>query len=90
MLIQLHVDAGADCPWNATVDGLIVRPGYWRYSQETDALYKCVRSESAHSKAIVNVSSEASDKSSPCVGGVLGSQCTLDAALCPVPIARSK
>ena len=87
-------DAGADCPWNATVNGLIVHPGYWRYSQETDALYKCVRSEvvysNASSKAIGNVSNEASYTSSPCIGGVLGSQCALDAALCHLPIARSK
>ena len=58
----IFTSIGAICPWNATISSLIVQPGYWRYSQEAETLYKCIEENSSNRTA--------------CIGGVPGSKCT--------------
>jgi len=38
---------GSQCPWNTTVDSLLVVPGYWRLSAQASTIYRCTHDNNA-------------------------------------------
>eukprot|EP00966_Prymnesium_polylepis_P236684 5474152-Prymnesium_polylepis.2 len=33
--------SGATCPWNSTIETILVKPNYWRFSPFANTIYKC-------------------------------------------------
>ena len=53
--ISVLLAVGAECEFNTTVYNLNLKPGWWRYSRESDELLECANH---------------TERGSPCIGGV--------------------